>query len=132
MKQLNMFAKEQDEEAKKKYSSKVEAPIYEPKVKPRHVFECFDKSKTIKLIADIESSSVSDEEKIMLKEAAERHTIFNYETVADYYAHATPEMQSLMEDSALVIIDFDRAIELGYVQISQDLTAQYGEEYPDA
>ncbi len=35
----------------------------------------------------------------------------------------------LMEESALVIIDFDKAIELGYVQLSKKLAELYGEEY---
>jgi hypothetical protein len=34
-----------------------------------------------------------------------------------------------MEDSALVIIDWGRAIELGYVQLSKKLAELYGEEY---
>ena len=37
---------------------------------------------------------------------------------ADYYAHATPEMQKLMENSALVIIDINDAIANGYVNFS--------------
>jgi len=32
-------------------------------------------------------------------------------------------MQTLMEDNALVIIDFDRAIELGFVQMSERLAS---------
>ena len=68
----------------------------------------------------------------MLREAAARHIVFNYERMADYYAHASPEMQSLMEDSALVIIDFEKAIDDGFVRLCQDLKEQYREEYPDA
>jgi hypothetical protein len=37
-----------------------------------------------------------------------------------------------MEDSALVIIDFQRAIELGYVKLSEEISKLYDEEYPDA
>jgi hypothetical protein len=34
-------------------------------------------------------------------------------------------MQSLMEDSALVIIDFKKAIEKGYVELSNSITEIY-------
>lgn len=132
MKQINMFPQEESTEAESRYTSKVEAPIYEPKQRQPHVFECFDKSKAIELLSKIERSAVSEDEKKMLREAAARHIVFNYERMADYYAHASPEMQSLMEDSALVIIDFEKAIDDGFVRLCQDLKDQYREEYPDA
>ena len=34
-----------------------------------------------------------------------------------------------MEDSALVIIDFEKAIKQGYVRLSKEITDQYIEEY---
>jgi hypothetical protein len=66
---------------------------------------------------------------MFLVDAARRHTIFNYEKIADYYANASPEMQSLMEKSALVIIDFEKAIEYGYIKMCDDIRTQYLEEY---
>lgn len=41
-------------------------------------------------------------------------------------------MQELMENSALVIIDFDKAIEKGFVKLSEEIANQYKEDYPDA
>jgi hypothetical protein len=38
-------------------------------------------------------------------------------------------MQLLMESSALVIIDFEKAIELGYVKLCEDIKRQYLEDY---
>jgi hypothetical protein len=61
--------------------------------------------------------------------AAERHTVFDFKKVADYYSHATEEMQDLMERSALVIIDFDKAIENGYVVLTDQILQQYAEDY---
>ena len=58
--------------------------------------------------------------------AARRHTIFNYAKIADYYASATPEMQRLMEESALVIIDFDNAIANGYVKLNKRMAEIVG------
>jgi ParB-like chromosome segregation protein Spo0J len=43
----------------------------------------------------------------------------------DFYAHSSKEIQELMEDSALVIIDFDKAIEKGYVKLTKDIAAAY-------
>jgi hypothetical protein len=130
MKQINLFGQEfapnKDEQ---KYSSKIEAPIYEPKnVKP-HILELCDKSKTHRIIKEIEQSSLSNDEKFFLIDAARRHNVFNYEKIADYYAHSSEEMQTLMERSGLVIIDFDKAIEYGYVKLCDEIKKQYLEEY---
>ena len=57
---------------------------------------------------------------------------FNYEKIANYYAHATPDIQKLMEDSALVIIDYDKAIERGFLNYVRDVDNAFLEEYPDA
>ena len=62
---------------------------------------------------------MSKEEKGFLLRAAGRHTVFNYGLIAEYYAHASPEMQELMEKSALVIIDVGNAIANGYATLAQ-------------
>lgn len=129
MKQFTMFDSNTTPEEERKYSSKVEAPIYEPKNTKPYLEELIDKSKTHRLIKEIDKSSLSYDEKNFLIDAARRHNVFNYEKVADYYAHASKEMQQLMEKSALVIIDFDQAIELGYVKLCNDIRTQYQEEY---
>ncbi len=36
-----------------------------------------------------------------------------------------------MEDSALVIIDYNRAVELGYVKLKTELLELRREDYPD-
>jgi len=127
MKQFNIFGKV--DEGEKKYTSKIEAPIYEPKNKKPHILELCDKSKTQRLIKEIGNSNLPFEEKNFLLDAARRHNVFNYEKIADYYSHASPEMQRLMEKSALVIIDFEKAIQLGYIQLCEEIKNQYLEEY---
>lgn len=130
MKQVNLFGTEfKPDEDEKKYSSKIEAPVYEPKNKKPHILELMNDSKTKRIINEINNSNVPDDEKRFLIEAAKRHTVFNYESIADYYAHATPEMQQLMERSALVIIDFEKAIQLGYVKLCDEIKDQYLTEY---
>jgi hypothetical protein len=130
MKQINLFGSEFDpNKEEKKYTSKIETPIYEPKNKQPHILELINNLKTNRLINEINNSCLPIEEKKFLIEAARRHTVFNYEKIADYYTHATPEMQNLMERSALIIIDFEKAIQLGYVKLCDDISKQYLEEY---
>jgi hypothetical protein len=130
MKQTNLFGQEfSPNNEEQKYSSKIEAPIYEPKnIKP-HLMELYDKGKTHRLIKEIDNSSLPIEEKKFLIDAARRHNVFNYEKIADYYAHSSKEMQHLMERSGLVIIDFEKAIEYGYVKLCDEIKNQYLEEY---
>jgi hypothetical protein len=132
MKQINMFGQEFAPKTEdQKYSSKIQSPTYEPKNEKPHIIELYDKSKTHRLIREIDASSLSYDEKMFLIDAARRHNVFNYEKIADYYAHSSKEMQHLMERSALVIVDFDKAIEYGYVQLCDDIRKQYLEEYGD-
>lgn len=128
MKQTNLFAPK-EEEKPKKYSSKIEAPIYEPKNKKPHLLELADSGKTKRLIKEILASNLDEDDRLFLITAAARHTVFNYEKIADYYANSSKEMQLLMEKSALVIIDFEKAIQLGYVKLCSEIREQYLEEY---
>lgn len=129
MKQINLFGAEFQPETESKYTSKIKAPIYEPKnVKP-HIMELLDSYKTNRLITEINNSGVTDDEKKFLIEAAKRHNVFDYSKIADYYAHSNKEMQGLMEHSALVIIDFEKAIQYGYVKLSEEINQQYLSEY---
>lgn len=119
-------AEEQEEESTEggvvdgEYTKKVEAPIYEPRgganLSELAVYEKYER-----LIKQIEDSNVSESEKVFLRAAATRHIKFDYSKIADFYAEASPEMQNLIEASALVIIDYNKAVEEGYVRISQHL-----------
>lgn len=119
----------EDESAKKnpmgedtKYSRAIKVPQYEPSKDKPVLAQVYDTQKYNKLIAMINKSSVSDAEKTFLKFAATRHIVFNYAKIADYYAHASEEMQDLMEKSALVILDIDDAIANGYVKLSAKMS----------
>ena len=127
MKQTNLFAREIQEDDK--YTLKIETPIYEPRNAKPHLLELCDKTKTSRLMKEIDASSVSNEEKMFLIDASRRHNVFNYEKIAEYYAHSSKEMQELMEKSALVIIDFEKAIQLNYVKLCDEIRNQYLQEY---
>lgn len=116
------------DEGKKKYTTKVGTPIYEPKNRKPHILELVDTCKTNRLIRKIEASSINDDEKKFLIEAAHRHSVFNYSAIADYYSHSSKEVQELMEESALVIIDFAKAIENGFVQLNTQMMQLYERE----
>lgn len=128
MKQFLLFGSNTPE-ADKKYSAKIEAPVYEPRHEKPHLMTLCDATKTKAMIRDIDASALPEDEKAFLRAAAYRHAVFHYERIADYYAHASPEMQRMMEQSALVIIDFDSAIERGFVKLCDDIREQYLEEY---
>lgn len=109
----------------KKYSTKIETPIYEPKNKKPEIIELVDLTKSKELIKEIINSDIPNDEKNFLIEAAKRHSVFNYEKAADYYAHSPKKVQDLMEKSALVIIDFGKAIEYGYVKLCDEIRNRY-------
>ena len=101
------------------YSDKTNIPQYDITGVVPDLSECVDESKTNELLEEIENSDLGFKEKDFLRKAAQRHLAFNYRNVAEYYAAASPEMQKLMEKSALVIIDYNDAIMNGYTKLSQ-------------
>ena len=111
------------------YSMKVNIPQYEITGDCPALDELLDTKKGDELIAEIMQSNVSDGEKDFLIQAARRHNVFNYRNIAEYYAHATPEMQRLMEKSALVVIDIGDAITFGYAQLHSDVWDMMEQDY---
>lgn len=110
------------------YSRKIEAPVYEPTGEDVPLSQCYDTTKYDALLSDIAASDLPEDVKAFLRLSASRHIVFNYTRIADFYANADADTQKLMEDSALVIIDFDAAIEKGFVKLTQDLMKQYSVE----
>ena len=112
----------------KKYSRAIKIPQYNPSEEVPKLESMLDLEKYSKLIYAINKSNVSEEEKKFLRFAASRHIVFNYALIADYYAHASAEMQDLMEQSALVILDINDAIANGYVKLSEKMKQLVEEE----
>jgi hypothetical protein len=111
------------------YSRKIEAPVYEPSGSQPAVSDLYDDSKTLALVREIDAAQgLTEDEKRFLIIAAQRHTVLYFNKIADYYAHAGPNLQALMENSALVIIDFQKAIELGFVQLTKSIAEQVADE----
>ena len=105
-----------------KYSRAIKSPQYVPSREKPFVAELVDHVKYSRLLLDIKNSDgITEEEREFLRLAASRHIVFNYSKIADYYAHASKEMQELMEKSALVILDIDDAIANGYMKLSENI-----------
>lgn len=103
------------------YTSKMKSPIYEIKGEKPILNTLVDKAKVDELIEKIDKSTTPDGIKRFLKIAATRHYKFDYSKIAEYYAHSSSNVQELFEQSALVIVDFDAAIENGFVQMNKRL-----------
>ncbi len=101
------------------YTTKIDTPVYEPSGGKPDISELYDDTKTQELISRIRSASLEPDIEKFLLCAAERHTVFNFSRIADYYAHAPAEIQCFFEESALVIIDYQQAIENGFVRMTQ-------------
>jgi thiol-disulfide isomerase/thioredoxin len=112
-----------------KYTKKIEAPKYEMTGEKPEMSDLVNEDKYKSLLEEINDADITDDDKNFLRKAAARHLVFNYSNIAEYYAHASKEVQDLMEKSALVIIDFNKAVELGYCQLTKQITDQYEEEY---
>jgi hypothetical protein len=104
----DLFGTEEALDEDSPYTNKTNAPIYEP------------------------TGEIPDDVKAFLLSAAHRHTAFNYSKIADYYATAPTEIQSLFEDSALVIIDFEQAIQNGFVKLDQSVEEAFKQDHPHA
>lgn len=103
------------------YTQKIKIPIYEPTGLKPPLEDLVDTSVYDKLSADIGRLDIDQQVKLFLRRAATRHYKFDYVKIAEYYAHAPVEVQELLEKSSLVIIDFDSAIENGFVMMNKKL-----------
>jgi hypothetical protein len=103
------------------YTHKVDAPVYEPKGDHPPASELINRVRADELAKQIEKAKLPADIAEFLKVAASRHIIFDYGKIAEFYCHADKTTQELMEDSALVIIDFKKAMQLGYVKLKEEI-----------
>lgn len=129
--ELDELFKEDEEEDEtlqdNPYTIKTDIPQYEIKGEEPLLEELINEDKTNELINKIKKSNISEENKQFLIKSAQRHLTFNYSKIAEFYAHQDKEMQELMEESALVLIDYKDAIKNGYVKLSKNLEAIFEE-----
>jgi len=107
-----------DEDA---YTAVVNIPQYEVVGEKPEIKDLINTDKSDALKKEILATELPKDVSDFLVSAASRHTVFNYRKIAEYYPHATPEIQKLIEKSALVIIDINDAIHYGYVDFMDEL-----------
>lgn len=117
------FDVELEEKAKEEspYTNRIEAPFYEPTGNDISLKELVDTNKRDALVLEIQKSDIPEDIQDFLIMASQRHLVFDYRNIADYYSNASEKVQELMERSALVIIDFDDAIKNGYVKLAENV-----------
>lgn len=111
----------EDDDAGEKYVKKLASPIYKPTGKVPKLNKIFDTTKTDELCETINAAKIPEDVRDFLIHAAQRHTKINYAYAAEYYAHAPKKVQRLMEDVALVIVDFDKALEHSYLRMTEEI-----------
>ena len=109
----------------------MDVPIYEPSEDKPDIYDLYDDERHQRLLEAIGKADLSDEERQFLIMAAGRHVQLNFQKIAEFYSHSRKEVQKLMEDSALVIIDFDKAIANGYLKLQEELSEIYSDEYDE-
>jgi len=110
------------------YTQKIVTPLYEPTGQRPLVSDLFDATTTKTLLTDIEAADIPKDLRDFLCGAAARHTVLRFDRIANYYAHAEPDVQRLMEASALVIVDAKQAIERGFLTLHQDVLSAAEDE----
>lgn len=97
------------------YTRHSEIPHYQITGERPDPSDLVDLTKTHELQDAIDAADLPPDVREFLRLGAYRHAVFDYAKIAEFYAHADSPVQQLMEESALVIIDLDDAIRLGYV-----------------
>lgn len=107
------------EEAESKYTRKVSLPIYEIQGEEPKLKDLFDTSKADELVKEIDKTNLDNDIKEFFKKTATRFYEFDYGKIAEFYCHQDKKTQEIMEKLALVLIDFNKAVENGYVELNQ-------------
>jgi len=122
-----------DSGSEEKYTKKVGAPVYEPTEKePPELSELYSDEKQKKLCGQIEASELPEDVKEFLRIASYRFVRFDFTKIAEYYAHIeNSEEKELFELLVLVIIDYNKAIENGFVEMQSELEKLFKSEGGD-
>lgn len=111
-----------------RYTNIIPKIQYVPKTrcKPSEI-SLYNLEKYNDLVKEIKSKNLDSEIEKFLLYSATRHIVFDYQQIAEYYSHSDREVQELMEKSGLVIIDFEDAMENGFVKLQKNLLELYNE-----
>jgi hypothetical protein len=111
-----------NENDENRYTDKIASPEYTPKMdEAPPINDLVNVDRTKELINKINKSNIDQDLKDFLTLASNRFLTFNYENIAEFYCHQNKETQELMEDLALIIIDYEKAIANGLVDFSKKI-----------
>lgn len=102
------------------YTDKIESPVYEPTGPEPPLADCYDAERFEELRERVAEADIPEDVRQFFHLAAHRHIVFDYENIAEWYAHQDPEVQAVAEALTLVIIDYDQAIEQGFIDFAED------------
>lgn len=104
---------------KELYSNKIKLPIFDPTGKQVTLDECVNVDQFIKYMDEIDKykseNKINEQQYKFLKLAASRFIVFNFENIAEYFCQTNSDMQKIMQDLALVLIDYDNALKASVV-----------------
>jgi hypothetical protein len=103
------------------YTFKIQLPEYEVQGWDVNASDLVNTAQRDKLLKEIKGADIPDDVRIFLELASQRHLIFDYTKIAEFYAQADETVQDLMERSGLVIIDYDKAIQYGYMNLVKEI-----------
>ncbi len=108
-------------EEEQKYTGKFSIPPFEPSDDDINLNDCIDVDRYVELLdsinADLMEGKIAPNEAKFLKLCASRWIKFHYGKAAQWYAtKASEPMKVLMEKSAMVLIDLEKAMEYGIVK----------------
>ncbi len=110
-----------DENVDETYTTKIESPIYKPTGKKPILSELYNLKNYNQLIKQIKLEKHEPKIQEFLEFAATRFIEFNYKNIAEYYSHSDKKIKNIIEDLAMVIVDYDKAIENGFVKLFETL-----------
>lgn len=119
--EVNNLVRKADTDPGDKYARTLASPIYKIRGKKPALNKLFDTTRADAAREKIKNSGLSGPVRRFLHEAAGRLVEFDYANIAEFYAHADKDTQELMEELALVIVDAERAIELGYLTLTKEI-----------
>lgn len=104
-----------------KYTGKFSIPPFEPSDADYSLNDCIDVDRYVELLKSINQSlkdkEITESEARFLKICASRWIKFHYSKVAQWYAtKASSAMKDLLEKSAMILIDLDKATEYGIIK----------------
>ena len=104
-----------------KYTTKYTIPPFEPSDADYSLNDCIDVDCYVELVEAVNDSlkkgEITSAEAKFLKICASRWIKFHYGKVAQWYAtKASPAMKDLLEKSAMVLLNLDKAVEYGIVK----------------